>query len=242
MKKTKNTKKLKIAVQLFGNLRTFNQCAPILKKELLNHYDCDVFMHTWDTIDHDNITWHDYKVSQPKDLTHEEIEKKVRSYYDLKDFKVEKQVDEDYGNVLAITREISLCGMKAMMHSMKSANDMREKYQKENKVKYDFVVVLRPDVFLNRKLDINEFLERMTEEEINNSLFTGGLPSLSLLSHFKYLVATDVLFFAKPEIISKQCKLLIKLLKLCNLKVKSHLVQNITSLKKLKTWELLPSL
>ena len=42
-----NRYQLKIAVQLFGHFRTFEKCAQALKENLLDRYDCDVFIHTW---------------------------------------------------------------------------------------------------------------------------------------------------------------------------------------------------
>ena len=52
---------MKIAVCFFGHLRTFKRCAPYIKKNLLNHYDCDLFMHTWSEYNHNTKTWHDNK-------------------------------------------------------------------------------------------------------------------------------------------------------------------------------------
>ena len=50
--------KLKIAVCFFGHLRTFEKCAPKLRENMLNKYNCDIFMHTWDKLNHNTLTWH----------------------------------------------------------------------------------------------------------------------------------------------------------------------------------------
>ena len=49
---------MKIAVQLFGHLRTFRECHSYLAKHLLDLYECDVFVHTWSFEDHVDPTWH----------------------------------------------------------------------------------------------------------------------------------------------------------------------------------------
>lgn len=36
-------KNFKVAVQLFGHLRTYKECYQSLKEHLLDKYDCDVF-------------------------------------------------------------------------------------------------------------------------------------------------------------------------------------------------------
>lgn len=52
---------MKIAICFFGHLRTFKRCAPHLKRNLLDQYDCDLFMHTWSTLNHQTITHHENK-------------------------------------------------------------------------------------------------------------------------------------------------------------------------------------
>ena len=37
---------MKIAVQVFGHMRTFQKCAPILNNKFLDKYNFDVFIHT----------------------------------------------------------------------------------------------------------------------------------------------------------------------------------------------------
>jgi hypothetical protein len=41
---------MKIAVQLFGHLRTYKKCFPALKKHLLSKYDCDIFIHSFSPV------------------------------------------------------------------------------------------------------------------------------------------------------------------------------------------------
>ena len=42
---------MRIAVLLFGHLRTYEYCAPFFKTNLLDKFKCDLFMHTWDEYD-----------------------------------------------------------------------------------------------------------------------------------------------------------------------------------------------
>ena len=81
---------MKIAVQIFGHLRTFKECFPFLKKNLLDKYDCDVFMHTWDTIDHSTKTWHNNFMPNTNDNV-ELIKEDLISLYKIKKLKIEHQ-------------------------------------------------------------------------------------------------------------------------------------------------------
>ena len=52
----KKKHKLKIAICFFGHLRSFKRCAPALKRCFLDKYDCDLFIHTWDMLNHNTKT------------------------------------------------------------------------------------------------------------------------------------------------------------------------------------------
>ena len=192
---------MKIAVQLFGHLRTYEKCYHALHKHLLSKYDCDVFMHTWSTIDHGTETWHKNKMRCASEST-QNLLCKLEKNYALKGIKIEDQMIENLGTINAVGKDISVFGMKAMFHSMKGANCLREEYQRKNGVKYDFVVILRPDIFLKKDFVIKKFIKRLDDIEVNNTVFTAGYPMAGVLSDFKYLGATDVLFFAKPNVLT----------------------------------------
>ena len=192
---------MKIAVQLFGHLRTYEECYPLLKQHLLDKYDCDVFMHTWDTIDHSTKTWHNRFMENAGSDTRS-IEDKLKKIYSLKNLKIEHQNIEDLGVINAIDKDISIYGMRCMFHSMQAVNSLREEYQQQTGAKYDFVITLRPDLQLLEKFDLDYYLERMTEEEINNSFFTYFFPMLGLWNDFRKIGASDIFYFARPEVIS----------------------------------------
>ncbi|MDD4519385.1 MAG: hypothetical protein PHI50_00675 [Alphaproteobacteria bacterium] len=192
---------MKVAVELFGHLRTYRKCYKSLQKHLLKKYDCDVFMHTWSTLNHNTQTWHKNKMINGSSSTYSK-EEELQRIYNLKGLLIEEQKPKDLGNIIAIKKEMSIFGISCMFHSMQEVNCLREKYARENNIQYDFVVMVRPDIFLKKDFDIEKFIDRLTDEEINNSYFTAGFPMTSLLSEFRMLGATDLLFFAKPQLLS----------------------------------------
>ena len=132
-----NGNRLKIAVQVFGHMRTFEKCAPSLKKYFLRYYDCDVFIHTWSTLDHDTQTWHKRKTSG-QSIDQPQFEKKIQTIYSPKKIKIEHQVPEDLGTYEASsTRTLSIYGIKSMFYSMEQANKLRESYECQSKTEYD---------------------------------------------------------------------------------------------------------
>lgn len=191
---------MKIAVQIFGHLRTYKQCYKALHRNLLSQYNCDVFMHTWDTLDHNTQTWHHHRVKE-SGLTSGELRKQIKQDYNPKGLIIEKQMVKDEGVIVAQGCKISVFGMKSMLHSMSEANRLREEYEKTHKVIYDYVIVIRPDILLESTFNIQSYIEKEEQSEI---FYTTGFYKFDhILNDFRYIGASDVLFFSKPKTISK---------------------------------------
>ena len=72
---------MKIAVQVSGNLRTFEVCGPLVKRYLLDRYDCDVFVHTWDQLEHGQQSYHGGFTTNYGSLeVDDDIKKKVEQF------------------------------------------------------------------------------------------------------------------------------------------------------------------
>jgi len=195
---------MKIAVLLFGHLRTYKQCYESLRQNLIDLYDCDVFMHTWDSLDHNTKTWHSYKV-EGNISSLEDLEKELYDLYKLKNLKIEKQIVQDEGEILCQGNPISLFGMHSMLYSMKEANVLREKYQKTHNIRYDLVVIVRPDIKLLKPLIFENYEnpQHTSFDMFNTSFYTAGVYKFThLLNDFRFIGATDLLFWATPDTIS----------------------------------------
>lgn len=189
---------MKIAVQIFGHLRTYQECYKKLRENLLNLYDCDVFMHTWDTIDHNTQVWHNFLVEETGQTT-AQLNDIIKKIYSPKGLKIEKQIVIDEGNIVDQCSSISFFGIKSMLYGMSEANRLREEYQKKHKINYDYVLTIRPDILLGSPFKIGNFINLEDEK----CFYTAGFyKSKNVLNDFRYIGASDVLFFAKPYIIS----------------------------------------
>lgn len=191
---------MKIAVCFFGHLRTFKRCAPYIKFNLLKHYDCDLFMHTWSDYNHQTKTWHENQTIKGK-VSKQEI---IDAYGEFKKIIIENQIVEDLGDVtIAIdNKKISLFGIKSMYHSMQLSYNLCEQYAVENNVNYDLVVMIRPDIALSSRFDIERYISMLTNDELLHAFLTIANNSASINAGFKYLRAIDLLFISKPQVIS----------------------------------------
>lgn len=197
------TKPLKLAVQIFGHLRTFEQCADSIRTYLLEPFDCDVFMHTWTETESKTKTWHKEKCALQ--TVDKNTLDRLKTYYNPKEIKVEAQqippADLERGCLHNKgVNPISAAGMNFMLHSQKQVNFIRKQYQKKHNTQYDYIVMIRPDVRLNTPLPFEEWNREISETidypsricAVNGSVKPQNITFISDL-------ASDIFYFAKPE-------------------------------------------
>lgn len=81
---------MKVAILLSGQLRTWRLCRELLKKQILDHYDCDIFI----AIDQTNNLQHDYKNSITNTPLNEI--KEVIEFYKPKSYISNIEIDYHY--------------------------------------------------------------------------------------------------------------------------------------------------
>ncbi|MDF2870904.1 MAG: putative sugar transferase [Anaerocolumna sp.] len=220
---------MKIAVLLYGHLRTFDQCANSLKENLLSLYDCDLFMHTWSETDHNTKSWHK-RTTTPLSVDRN-IKDNIIKYYSPKRLIIEEQPlyqGELFDFLVEPFTTVSSIGMHFMFDSMNKANQSRIDYEKEMGTKYDLVVVTRPDILFYHSLDIDKILyqAKICEIDIMKARFFAYVASNNE-SNVSLLInrVNDILFLANPYVIDKYIS--------CNLQleadfIREHLINIVT--------------
>ena len=193
---------MKIAVQLFGHMRTFKKCYRALQKHLLSKYDCDVFIHTWDVYNHNTKTWH----TNFKNVNKKVDQNKIMKIYGIgpEQIKIEHQRTYSKDKFISRGREWALQGLMSMYRSVKAGNALREKYQKKHKVKYDLVVCIRPDILLFEDLNLDKYIDDKLNTDGKNVYFTGHSVDRDMYG-MNYFETVDLLFFGKPDAMTKFC-------------------------------------
>lgn len=196
-------KKIKIAVQFFGHLRTFEECANSIKKNLLSLYDCDVFIHSWNKITHSegDIT---YKNLYDID---DKILKKIEYLYEPKLIQIDEQkqftnnVDLKYNspNKRMDGKIISNAGLKSMYFSKSEVNKLRQNYQNDNGVTYDYVIMIRPDIKLLSPLNLHNIFQ-----QIETTKMTGRFCLVNIKDRTENDIIgnmmSDIVYFSTPKI------------------------------------------
>jgi hypothetical protein len=141
------TERPKIAICLFGQMRTFERCYPHLERNIISNYDTDIFIHTWRKR---GGTW--------KENGNEKQAKKVVTEEDLEQLyapevvEIEEFQDEYYYSLEGneVPKSITEVGefhrgLLPMFYKMNSAISIKNKYEERQSTSYDLVLV-RPDV------------------------------------------------------------------------------------------------
>jgi hypothetical protein len=193
---------IRVAVQMFGNLRTFEQCAPALRANLLDRYDCDVFLHTWDKLDHNLPTWYnESSKSNPLDVD-DGICGRIKALYHPVAFKVETQnFIHDSGKLGP--QKLSLQGIKYMFYGQHAANTMRLAHEAKTKTVYDYVITLRPDLLLLRPLVLEDYANEFAfQPKASIHLVHKEISWIEQERFITNPLMLDCMFIAKPDVMT----------------------------------------
>jgi hypothetical protein len=136
---------MKVALIMYGHLRTYKKCYKNLKVNLLDVYNPDVFIHTWDETEARTISWHN-RHTDIKQLSEADI-KEISDMYKPSRMLIQKQEPVE-NDITTPNNAISSKGQEYMLYSLWAANEMKKSYEKDNGFKYDLVIKIRPDIML----------------------------------------------------------------------------------------------
>ena len=143
---------MKIALLLTGHSRSWKTCFPSLKKYVLDKYNPDIFIHTWDTPNiktlnspflYDEEHFEEY--FKPVKIVYENLEK-LTSYITKKSNYFTKIGPYDSPFItISQHRKWFLC------------NKLKSEYEKEHGFKYDLVIKARPDLIYYSDINLETF-------------------------------------------------------------------------------------
>lgn len=192
--------KLKIAVQIYGHLRTYKKCAPYLKRHLLDIYDCDVFMHTWDRLEHTTKSWYADEIRGDPLAVDDATVGDIRALYAPKKLEIQTQNFIDEGGCFG---KISLSGIKYMLYSQHCANNLRLAYEKETGQRYDYVLVVRPDIMPFADIDFSRYQKEL-DFYARASIHLVHIPVITVKNDvfLNSLGAIDIFYFSTPATVT----------------------------------------
>jgi hypothetical protein len=208
----------RIAIQFFGHLRTFEQTFEAFQKNVLDAnkqdgYEIDIFLHTWDELDHTTVSYRNDGKGQTQKLTESSIDL-AKSYYAPKAMSVEPQrtceeriIIEKIGNYRR-----SIKGCLNMSYTLYRGSELRRRYEEETGLTYDWVIVTRPDVLFKTEFRIDDFLKYYQEFDFEipaNVLFCAFNPfgRGNRVDDPRFFNGSDIIYFARAENVNKATSL-----------------------------------
>lgn len=210
--------KKRLAIQLFGHVRTFKDAAPSFFKNVIsaNHndgYEIDIFIHTWSEVEHNTVS---YRMDGTQDISLAKTdENSLRRIYKPTLLLIEQQrpIDEKIITEKLYGAKRSIKGIYNNAYTTFKVNELRQKYEKEHNIKYDWVIQTRPDVLFMSPFHIDDFFKiyRELKLDINNNalyfahnIFNGGATKVA----DQHLIpGTDLIYFSSPEVMNKATSL-----------------------------------
>lgn len=193
---------MRIAICLFGNLRTYDYCCESFRQCLSDLNDADVFIHTWNTLNHNTKTWHKNKAKNGN-VEINNIKDEIISAYGPSSMLIENQCAVGSGEAIFMNRAISIDGIRFMIESICRSNEQRINYELKNNTKYDYILFTRPDILFRRNVVIKDILDQADQPE--NSIFFACNPKgHTLMLH--EMGCQDLLFFAHHSVVEKFIK------------------------------------
>jgi hypothetical protein len=141
------TNKLNTALCLFGQMRTYERCFPMLEENILEVLDPDVFIHTWRK---PGGTWKKDYDKIPDGLV---TDKKLETIYGAEDAVIE-EFDERYYEQLDGVKMPNKVqelpnlqkGMMPMFYKMRQCTKLKRENEKRKGFNYDLTILVRPDL------------------------------------------------------------------------------------------------
>jgi len=142
---------MKVALCFHGQPRNWLSAVPYIKNNILLNYDTDIFGHTW---------WDELQIGKEYQtspftggkkyfITEGDIEK-LKQTYDFRDFKVDAPRnflnEKKYKVYIPEKHDILINSLKSRYFSLKTVLNMTQKYEKENNLDYDWLLLTRYDI------------------------------------------------------------------------------------------------
>lgn len=198
----------RIAIQFYGYLRSYAECRDRFFKHLVKPikkagYKVDIFMHSWDFIEGRVTSWVSDSKNTNKDLAEPQKtppKDDLIALYNLKGVSITPQVESKDDEKFIAIRYRDKYRYKSLAnayYSLHSVNKLRLKYEKQNGVEYDFVIVTRPDLL---------FLKDFSLAFLGDGSSWGRNFRNKLFGYYSVMegeqAGLDLLYMAHPSIIN----------------------------------------
>lgn len=207
----------RIAVELYGLTRNYESAFDsffinFLQPLYYDGYTVDVFIHTWSKSDTDDVTWHNPTgENRGKDVQNKAIQDIIEKYRPKKII-IDKPFDIAKGIVIKeklANNSRTYNSIISCFYSRYKVNELRKEYEKEQGLKYDWVIQTRFDISFDKPFAI-DFYQKIYMQHCKISanksdIFTAYSPwrMCTMADSENIECCTDLILYSTPESIDK---------------------------------------
>lgn len=205
----------RIAIELYGLTRsyedTFNSFfANVLQTLYYQNYSVDVFIHTWNESDSNDITWHNPDGENRGSLINKRQFEDIIEKYRPKKIVIDKPLDIPKDILIhekLCDRMRSYNSLISCFYSRYKVNELRKEYEKETSINYDYVILTRFDISFDKSLDIESYFKIYQSyckiPADKNAIFTACAPfKMCLVAESENIeCCTDLIIYSIPKTI-----------------------------------------
>ena len=192
---------MKIALCLSGQTRNWKSSYDSIKTQIIEKYNVDVFIHTWDV--------------EGKMVPHHFIENYNDNFdkvnYEFIDYYKPKKIQIDSPEYDTFKKKINksiFYNTLMMWYSIDKSNELRKEYEFENNIKYDIIIRCRFDLFFENFVinDVNNNTIYLPPNENINNPFTSEMRRM-LKDVGPTYMPNDQLAYGSSDSMDWYCKL-----------------------------------
>ena len=153
---------MKVAICLSGHFRSYEKCLNTLKNSILNNFDIDIFIYTWNTIGFDGNRGDSHLINKRLNISD------ITNLYQPKKISIEFQKKWDASKYInkknSGLRDSEI--LLGMFYGIYKSNELKSRFEIENNFKYDIVIRSRPDIFFESNLYHKDLINVKTSSGI----------------------------------------------------------------------------
>lgn len=206
-----------VAVELYGLTRNYESTFEsffinFLQPLYYDGYTVDVFIHTWNKSDTDDVTWHNPTgENRGEEVQSKQIQDIIEKY---RPKKIIIDTPFDIANEIVIKEKLannsrSYNSIISCFYSRYKVNELRKEYEKAQGVEYEWVVQTRFDISFDKPFDI-DFYQKIYQRDCKipadkNAIFTACAPwKMCIVADSENIeCCTDLILYSSPESIDK---------------------------------------
>lgn len=147
--------KRKIALLVCGEIRSgYEKTIENITRTIIKKYNCDCFLSTWEQVGRDKLTIENHNKDKEELVDINKLKLPNLKKYDIKKFIPYEKIDYIHPTIIKKSPKWNPIGTCYNIYHINNCLRIMEEYEKENDIKYEYVIKIRPDLIVSNKFEM----------------------------------------------------------------------------------------